>query len=185
MESPAREKFKKEIEPKLRKDLGLKNNFAGPKPVRAILQIGVGKMVIQSAENKEKILTEAGFVLNQISGQKPALVKAKKSVAGFKLREGQPVALMATLRRGRLFDLIDRLTTYVLPRIRDFRGLTEKNFDRDGNINLGFREVSIFPEAISDKIRMNFGLQITIIGKSKNKEEKIKLWQSLGFPIKN
>ena len=184
MESPLREKFKSETVKKLQAVSSLKNILALPRLEKGIIQIGVGKMIIQNPEAKERILEEAQYALSQLTGQKAIVVKAKKSVAGFKLREEQPVAVLVTLRKNYLYDFVDRLTTYVLPRLREFKGLDAKSFDKKGNINLGFRELSIFPEAISDKIKVNFGLQITLVATAKNFSDKLKLWEALGFPVK-
>jgi large subunit ribosomal protein L5 len=155
-----------------------------PRPIKGIVQIGIGKLVTSHPEAQEKIIEDGSYVLSMITGQKPKIVSAKKSISGFKLRKGMPVALLVTLRKKRLNDFIQRLLTYALPRAKDFYGLKANNFDNKGNINLGFREVNIFPEAISDKIKYNFGLSINLVGSGKTKEENIQMWKDLGFPIK-
>jgi large subunit ribosomal protein L5 len=155
-----------------------------PRPIKGIVQIGIGKLVTSHPESQEKIIEDGSYVLSMITGQKPKVVSAKKSISGFKLRKGMPVALLVTLRKKRLNDFIQRLLTYALPRAKDFYGLKAENFDNKGNINLGFREVNIFPEAISDKIKYNFGLSVNLVGSGKTKEENIKMWKDLGFPIK-
>jgi len=155
-----------------------------PRPIKGIVQIGIGKLVANHPEVQEKIIEDATYVLSMITGQKPKIVTAKKSISGFKLRKGMPVALLVTLRKKRLNDFIQRLLTYALPRTKDFYGLKAENFDNKGNINLGFREVNIFPEAISDKIKYSFGLSINLVGSGKTKEENIQMWKELGFPIK-
>jgi len=155
-----------------------------PRPIKGIVQIGIGKLVTSHPEAQEKIIEDGSYVLSMITGQKPKIVTAKKSISGFKLRKGMPVALLVTLRKKRLNDFIQRLLTYALPRAKDFYGLKANNFDNKGNINLGFREVNIFPEAISDKIKYNFGLSINLVGSGKTKEENIQMWKDLGFPIK-
>lgn len=155
-----------------------------PRPIKGIVQIGIGKLVTSHPENQEKIVEDASYVLSMITGQKPKIVKAKKSVSGFKLRKGMPVAVLVTLRKKRLLDFIQRLVTYALPRAKDFYGLRKNNFDEKGNINLGLKEANIFPEAISDKIKYSFGLSINLIANGKNKEDNIKVWEELGFPIK-
>jgi large subunit ribosomal protein L5 len=155
-----------------------------PRPIKGIVQIGIGKLVTSHPESQEKIIEDGSYVLSMITGQKPKVVSAKKSISGFKLRKGMPVALLVTLRKKRLNDFIQRLLTYALPRAKDFYGLKAENFDNKGNINLGFREVNIFPEAISDKIKYSFGLSINLVGSGKTKEENIKMWKDLGFPIK-
>jgi len=155
-----------------------------PRPIKGIVQIGIGKLVTTHPEAQEKIIEDGIYLLSMITGQKPKLVKAKKSISGFKLRKGMPVALLVTLRKKRLNDFIQRLLTYALPRAKDFYGLKFENFDNKGNINLGFKEVNIFPEAISDKIKYNFGVSINLVGSGKTKEENIKMWKELGFPVK-
>ena len=177
------EQFKTEIAKKLTSELKISNTLRSPRPTCAYIQIGIGKAIIHSPENKKKIMEDSVWALTQVTGQKPKLITAKKSVAGFKLREGQPVAILVTLRKKRLFDFLDRLLTYVLPREKDFRGLGENNFDKAGNINFGLKEIGIFPEAISDKIKANFGLQITVTGSGKTKNQNLLLWEYLGFPM--
>jgi large subunit ribosomal protein L5 len=183
IEGNLRQLFYRDILPTLRSELKLTNDLQVPRPDRAVVQIGIGKLVSQNPETKDRVIEEAVFALSQITGQKPIVVTAKKSVAGFKLRQGQPVAVLVTLRRSRLFDFIERLLTYILPRFRDFKGINPARTDRSGNLNLGFSELSVFPEAISDKIKTNFGLQITLIGTGASKEHNLKLWQALGFPF--
>ncbi len=179
-----REEFDKVIKKELMEELGVKNILAVPRPLVGIVNIGIGKLVTSQPENKDKIVEDATYVLSMITGQKPKVIKARKSVAGFKLRKNMPVAVLVTLRNKKLLDFIERLVSYALPRSREFKGITKNLIDNKGNINLGFKEVSMFPEAISDKIRYNFGIQITLIGSSKNREENIKLWKKLGFPFK-
>lgn len=155
-----------------------------PRPIQGIVQIGIGKLVTSYPENQDKIVEDASYLLSMITGQKPKVVRAKKSVAGFKLRKGMPVAVLVTLRKKRLLDFIQRLVTYALPRAKDFYGLKKDNFDQNGNINLGLKEANIFPEAISDKIKYSFGLSINLIANGKTKDANLKLWQELGFPLK-
>lgn len=153
-------------------------------PTKGIVQIGIGKMVIANPQNQDKIIEDANYVLAAITGQKPKIVRAKKSLAGFKLRKGMPVAVLVTLRKKRLLDFIERLVTYALPRSKDFYGLGKNNFDKKGNLNLGIKEINIFPETISDKIKYNFGFSVHIVGSGKTKDDNIKMWSDLGFPIK-
>jgi large subunit ribosomal protein L5 len=155
-----------------------------PRPIKGIVQIGIGKLITSHPDAQERIINDGSYVLSMITGQKPKIVTAKKSIAGFKIREGMPVALMVTLRKKRLLDFIQRFVTYALPRARDFYGLTDKNFDNKGNINFGFKEINIFPETISDKIKYNFGFEVNLVASGKTRDENIKLWRELGFPIK-
>ena len=159
-------------------------NLKKPRALKGIVQIGIGKLITAHSDSQQKIIEDAEWALSMVTGQKPKIVSAKKSIAGFKVRQGMPIAVLVTLRKKRLNDFIERLLTYALPRAKDFYGLKLKNFDEKGNINLGFKEINIFPEAISDKIKYNFGLSINLIGSGKTKEENIKLWKDLGFPIK-
>lgn len=178
-----REEFDK-IKKELKKDLNIKNDLRIPMPKFAVISIGIGKLVTSNPDNKDKIIEEASYVLSMITGQKPKIVKAKKSIAGFKLRKNMPIALLVTLRGKRLLDFIERLVTYILPRVRDFKGIKGNNLDAKGNLNLGIKEYNVFPEAISDKIKEKFGIGITITATGRNREENIKLWEKLGFPIK-
>jgi len=178
------EEFNKKIKKELKEELGIKNLLAVPTPLKAVVNIGIGKMVVNNPDNKDKIIEEAIYALSLITGQKPKIVSAKKSISGFKLKKGTPVAVLATLRKKRLFDFIERLITYVLPRSRDFKGINKNNLDKYGNLNISFRDINVFPEAVSDKIRMNFGVQINIVSLVKNLDYNIKMWEKLGFPIK-
>lgn len=178
------EEFNKKIRKELKEELGINNLLAVPIPLKAVLNIGIGKMVVNNPENKDKIIEEASYALSMISGQKPKIVSARKSVSGFKLRKGMPVAVLVTLRKKRLFDFIERLITYVLPRARDFKGIMKNNLDKNGNLNISFRDINIFPETVSDKIKNNFGIQINIVSSAKNLNYNIKMWEKLGFPIK-
>jgi len=154
------------------------------RPIKAVVQIGIGKLITNSPENQQKIIEDASYALSMITGRKPKVVSAKKSVAGFKLRKGMPVAVLVTLRKKALLDFIERLNTYVLPRVKEFYGIKKENIDNKGNINLGFKEINVFPEAVSDKIKYNFGFSVNLVGSSKKKEENISMWRKLGFPIK-
>ena len=176
--------FNNKIKLELKDELKLKNILEVPTPKVGFVNIGIGKLITSNPDNKEKIIDEVSSLLAKITGQKPKVILARKSVSGFKLRKGMPVALLVTLRKKRLFDFIERLITYVLPRNRDFKGIQKNNLDSRGYLNLGFKDISVFPEAIYDRSKYNLGLQVTIITNSKNKEHNINLWKKLGFPIK-
>lgn len=176
--------FQEEILPQLKKEFGYKNDLAVPRVDRVILQIRIGKLITSNPQEQKRYLEEADYILSMVSGQKPKIIKARKSIAGFKLRKGMPVSLLVTLRKKRAYDFLARLLTYALPRNKEFKGLRANNFDNKGNINFSVKDVTIFPEAISDKINRIYGMDITIIGTGKNKQENIKLWELLGFPIK-
>jgi large subunit ribosomal protein L5 len=160
-----------------------KQDLKKPRPIKGIVQIGIGKLITSHPDSQQKIIEDGIYVLSMITGQKPKIVTAKKSIAGFKLRKGMPVALLVTLRKKRLMDFIQRLVTYALPRAKDFYGLKKENFDKKGNINLGMKEINIFPEAISDKIKYNFGFSVNLIGSAKKREDNLKMWSELGFPL--
>lgn len=155
-----------------------------PRPLKGIIQIGIGKLIANYPEQENKILEDAMYVLSMITGQKPKIVRARKSISSLKLKKGMPVAVLVTLRKKRLYDFLQRLITYALPRAKDFYGLKENNLDAKGNINLGFKEINIFPEAVSDKVKYTFGFELNLIGSGKNKEENLNLWKELGFPVK-
>jgi len=178
-----RDEFDKILE-ELKEELGEKNKLAVPRPVKGIINVGIGKLVTSNPENRDKMLEDVIYVLSMITGQKPKIIKAKKSVAGFKLRKGMPVAALVTLRGKKLLDFIERLLTYALPRSKEFKGVHKNLIDKKGNLNLGFKEINMFPEAISDKIKYSFGFEVNLVGSGKTKEENIKLWSFLGFPLK-
>src|SRR3989344_8172568 len=141
MPSRILEKYRKEVAPALKAEFGYKNVFAIPRITKAVVNIGVGKI-----SKDTKALEKIEIDLAKITGQKPALRNAKKSIAGFKLREGTPAGYMVTLRGGRMYDFIDRLISVALPRSRDFQGILEKSFDAVGNLYIGIKEHNIFPE---------------------------------------
>jgi large subunit ribosomal protein L5 len=153
--------------------------MAVPKIKKVVLNIGTGR-VNKEPKLIEKILTD----IAKITGQKPAVKKAKKSIAGFKLRQGMEVGVMVTLRGRRMYDFIDRLISIALPRSRDFRGLDQRSFDQLGNLNIGIREHNIFPEVTYESLKDIFGLQVTITTDAKTQAEGKELLRLMGFPIK-
>ena len=173
------EKFKKEIAKKLQTDLGIKNSSAIPALVKIVLNMGV-KDVLADKKNMEK----AAETMSLIAGQKPRVMKAKKSIASFKLREGDEVGLMVTLRGKRMYDFYQKLTTIVFPRIRDFHGVKRESFDGHGNYTLGFAESTVFPEIDPSKIDRIQGLEVSIVTTAENNETGFKLLQALGMPFK-
>ncbi len=150
---------------------------------KIVVNAGIGRLSGQ-AQFEEKILPAVMNDLAIITGQQPARRPAKKSIAGFKIREGQIVGLQVTLRRRRMSDFFTRLINLALPRVKDFRGLDVKNIDGNGNLNIGFREQTIFPEVDPEKTKVSFGLQVTIVPRLKNREKAIDLYRSLGVPLK-
>jgi large subunit ribosomal protein L5 len=171
--------YKKEIVPALMKRFGYKNVMQVPRLEKISLNIGVGDAVQDS-----KLLDHAINDLSVISGQKPAVTSAKKSISNFKLREGMKVGCRVTLRGIRMYEFLDRLVNIAIPRIRDFRGLSDKSFDGRGNYSMGAREQIIFPEINVDKIDKIRGLNIAITTSAQNDEEAFELLSSFGMPFK-
>ncbi len=170
--------IKKSI-PELIKNFGYKNPMQAPKLKKIVLNIGLGEAV-----QNIKVLDSAVEELALISGQRPVVARAKRSIAAFKLREGMPVGCMVTLRRDRMYNFFDKLVNIALPRVRDFRGVSDRSFDGRGNYTLGIKEHVIFPEIDYDKIDKVKGMNITIVTTAKTDEEGRDLLRSLGMPFK-
>ena len=173
-----KEIYKKEIKPGLKESLGLKNVFMTPKIEKVILNMGLG---LDGAD--AKILKAAEEDMGKITGQKPVITKFKKSVANFKTRKGTNAGLKVTLRKNKMYEFIDRLVNIALPRIKDFRGLSPKGFDKFGNYTFGVKEHIIFPEVSferADKVR---GLDIVVVIKAINKEHSLALLEKMNFPF--
>ena len=179
MASRLREKFQKDIAPALQKELELKNPMAVPRLHKIVVNMGVGE-----ATQNAKVLDPAVAELGQITGQKPVVTKAKKSIAAFKVREGQPIGAMVTLRGERAYEFLDRLINVVLPRVRDFRGVSTKSFDGRGNYTLGLRDQLIFPEIDYAKVDKLKGMNVTIVTTAKNDNEARALLRSFGMPFR-
>ena len=162
----------------LMNELNYTNVMQVPKITKVTLNMGVGEAV-----NDKKILTNAVEDLTKISGQKPIITKAKKSIAGFKIREGWPIGCKVTLRGQRMYEFLERLLSIALPRVRDFRGLNKKAFDGQGNYNLGVKEQIVFPEIQYDKIDALRGLDVCITTTAKTDAEGFALLQALQFPF--
>lgn len=175
-----REKYDKEILPAMMKDFGISNRMAAPAITKISLNVGVGKMSVTN----NKIVDQVTSNIAKITGQRPVLTKSKKSIAGFKLREGMPVGIMVTLRGPRMYEFLDRLANISLPRVRDFRGLDIKAFDKQGNYSIGIKEYTVFPEIVAESTDFLHGLQINISIKNANKEKGLALLKYFGFPFK-
>jgi len=173
------ERYRTEIVPELKKMLGKDNPLALPRVEKVTISMGVGKAI----ENKNR-LDAAARDLGQIAGQKPALTRARKSVANFKLRKGQQIGVKVTLRGARAYEFLDRLISIVIPRIRDFRGLSPKAFDEAGNYNLGISEQVVFPEINLDKVEFVQGMNITIGVRARKREDSFELLKRLGVPFR-
>ncbi len=166
-----------EIE-KLQRELKIKNPMALPKLVKIMVGMGV-KDAVSDKKNIEKMIP----VLASIAGQKPKSTKAKKSIAGFKLREGEEIGLVVTLRGKRMYDFLEKLTKVILPRLRNFHGVKRKNFDGHGNYSLGFNEYAVFPEIDLGKVEKVQGMQVTIVTSAASDKEGSVLLETLGMPF--
>ena len=180
-----KEKYKKEIIPALQKRFGYKNPMAVPRLTKITLNSSFGKNTVSKTSlEREKIQNLIVSDLALIAGQKPRLVKSKKSIAGFSLRAGLEIAAMVTLRKDKMWDFLERFIYLSLPRSRDFKGLETASIDKHGNLSIGFREHISFPEIFVEKEKTIFGLQVTISTNAKNKEEGLALFTLLGLPLK-
>lgn len=179
------EKYQKEAVAQMKEKFGYKNNMAVPKIEKVVINIGFGRLIAgKSPKDQEKAYKNILEDLALITGQKPILTKAKKSIAAFKIREGMPVGAKITLRKRKMYDFLERLINITLPRSRDFRGINQKSFDEKGNLNLAIKEHIVFPEVSPEKSHTIFSFEITIVTTAKNKEEGTFLLKLLGFPIK-
>ena len=168
------------LKTKIQKELKLSNVMEVPKVIKITLNMGVGEAVAD-----KKVLDNAIKDMEQIAGQKPVKTLARKSVAGFKIRDGYPIGCKVTLRRSRMYEFLDRLVNIAIPRIRDFRGLNPKSFDKQGNYSMGVSEQIIFPEINFDQIDVIRGMDITISTSAKNANEGRALLSAFNFPFKN
>ena len=174
-----KEKYKSEIAPALAKEFGIKNPMAIPKIEKVVINMGLGE-----ASSNAKLLDVAAEELKAITGQKPVVTKAKKSIAAFKLRQGMSIGTMVTLRGERMFEFLDRLISVALPRVRDYRGISGKAFDGRGNYTLGIREQLIFPEIDFNKVDKTRGMNISIVTTARNDDEARSLLKGLGMPFR-
>lgn len=174
-----KDKYKNEIAGSLAKEFGIKNPMAIPRIEKVVVNMGLGE-----ASSNSKILDVASDELKSITGQKPVVTKAKKSIAAFKLRQGMSIGTMVTLRGERMYEFLDRLISVALPRVRDFRGISGKAFDGRGNYTLGIREQLIFPEIDFNKVDKTRGMNISIITTAKTDEQARSLLKSLGMPFR-
>ena len=173
-------KFREEVLPRLKEELGVKNVHEVPRITKITLNMGVGEAI-----GDKKVIEHAMADLEKIAGQKAVVTKARRSVAGFKVREGWPIGVKVTLRRERMYEFLERLVDIALPRVRDFRGLSPKSFDGRGNYSMGVKEQIIFPEVDYDKIDTLRGLDITLTTTAKNDEEGRALLKAFNFPFRN
>lgn len=174
-----KDKYINEVRDKLQQELGLKNKLAVPKLSKIVVSIGLGE-----AKDNAAVLDKVKVYLSALAGQNPVVTFAKKSVANFKVSKGQPLGMMVTLRGNKMYSFLDKLTSVVLPKVRDFKGIPDRSFDSFGNLNIGLREQTIFPEVDYKQIDKVRGLAITITTTSKTREEGKKLLEYLGMPFK-
>jgi large subunit ribosomal protein L5 len=174
-----REKFEKEVVPKMMKEFGYKNEMQVPRLHKVVLNMGLGE-----ALQNPKIVDASAKEMAAISGQRPVVTRSKKSIANFKLREGLPIGCMVTLRKERMYEFLDRLINVAIPRVRDFRGISRRSFDGKGNFTMGVREQIIFPEIDYDKIEKIKGLNVSIITTAETDEEGRALLTHMGMPFR-
>ncbi len=173
-----KELYQTEVRKKIQDQFGIKNPMAVPKIEKVVLNMGMGEAI-----SNAKVLDSAVDELGQITGQKPIITKAKKSIASFKLREGQAIGTMVTLRGEKMYEFLDRLISTALPRVRDFRGVPSKSFDGRGNYTLGIRDHLIFPEIDITKVDKSKGMNITIVTNAKDDDQARFLLRELGLPF--
>ncbi|MFA6106861.1 MAG: 50S ribosomal protein L5 [Patescibacteria group bacterium] len=174
------EKYKKEILPKMKAKFGYKNEMQTPRVTKVTINVGVGRNAKEKAYIDEVIKSVA-----KIAGQKPVETKAKKSIATFKVRQGMIVGVMTTLRGRRMYDFLEKLVNISFPRVRDFRGISQSQVDRTGNLSVGFREHVVFPEIRTDEADNIHGLEVCVATTAKTREEGLELLKLMGFPFKS
>ena len=179
---PARlkERYQREIVPSLTKEFNFSNPMQVPRVEKVVINIGMGE-ALQNAKSMDAALAD----LTAIAGQKPVVTRARKSIANFKLRQGQGIGAMVTLRGERMYEFLDRLVTVALPRIRDFRGLSRRAFDGRGNYNIGLREQIVFPEINYDQVDKLRGLEVAIVTTARTDEEGYALLKQMGMPFRD
>jgi len=179
---PARlqDKYRNEVVPVLKKDFGLKNIMEVPKIEKVVINVGMG-----GASQNIKVLDAAVAELVKITGQKPQVTKSKKAISNFKIRENMPIGAKVTLRGARMYEFLDRLINIAIPRIRDFRGVSNRSFDGRGNYTLGVKEQIIFPEIEYDKVEKIHGMDVCIVTTAPNNDQAKRLLQLMGMPFRN
>jgi len=179
MAARLKERYEKELRTAIMKELGFSNPMQAPRLEKIVVNMGLGEAI-----NNGKIIDASLEQLTAIAGQKPVITKSRKSIANFKLRQGQSIGVMVTLRGDRMYEFLDRLVCIALPRVRDFKGVSPKAFDGKGNYTLGIREQIIFPEINYDKVEKIKGLNITVVTTARNDEEGRTLLKHLGMPFR-
>ncbi|MFH1714423.1 MAG: 50S ribosomal protein L5 [Candidatus Nealsonbacteria bacterium] len=182
---PLVEKYKKEAVPKMKEKFGYKSNMAVPRLLKVVINTGFGREVAgKSGEDQKKIADSVLEDISIIAGQKPVKTLAKKAIASFKVREGMVLGVKVTLRGKKMIDFLERLINLVLPRTRDFKGISPDSVDGNGNLTMAVKEQIAFPEILPEKIRRIFGLEITVATTAKTKKEGAELFKLLGFPLR-
>ncbi len=179
MAARLKERYRDELLPALMKEFNYPNVMAAPKLEKIVLNMGVGR----EAQNNPKVFDQAAMELSTVTGQKPVITKAKKSIAAFKLRTGMPIGVSVTLRGDRMYEFLDRLINAVLPRVRDFRGVSPRSFDGRGNYTLGIKDQLIFPEIDFNKVDRTRGMNICIVTTAQTDEEGRALLKQFGMPF--
>ncbi len=179
------EKYKKEVLPGLAKKFNYKNKMAIPKIEKIVVNSCFGKRIIgKSSKEQGDIKNNVSKDLSLITGQKPKIVKSKKAVSGFSLRQNMDISAVVTLRKEKMYDFLEKVIYLALPRLRDFRGIPEKSIDNNGNLTIGFKEHISFPEIFTEKEKSILGFELTVVSTAQTKEEGVELYKLLGFPIK-
>jgi len=176
--------YKNKAKAAFKNDFKVDNDLAMAKITKVCINSGIGRILTANEGKADDLVKDLSEKLARITGQKPKICKAKKSIAGFKLREGSVVGLNVTLRGQKMNDFIERVVNITLPRTRDFWGIDRKNFDKTGNLTIGVREMNAFPELSLDIIKIAFGVEITFVTNTNSKEKSIRLFEELGFPLK-
>ncbi|QQS43953.1 50S ribosomal protein L5 [Candidatus Roizmanbacteria bacterium] len=173
-----KERYNKEIKPALKKEYKIENDFAVPTVLKTVVNVGAGEAVVN-----KKVIEKIQEQIEQITGQKTVVTKARKSISAYKIRKGLAIGVKVTLRGKKMYSFLEKLTAIVLPRLRDFRGIPESAVDQHGNLNLGFTEQTIFPEIEYDKVDKLRGLEVTVVTSTKNREQGKKLFELMGIPF--
>ncbi len=179
MAARLKERYQAEVAPAIAKEFGIKNRMAIPRVEKIVINMGMGEAIANA-----KILDTAADEIRAVTGQKPVITKAKKSIASFKLRQGMPIGVMVTLRGDRMYEFLDRFVSVALPRVRDFRGVSPKAFDGRGNYTIGVREQLIFPEIDFNKVDKLRGMNISIVTTARDDEQARALLKGLGMPFR-
>lgn len=174
-----KEKYQKEIVPILKKELNLKNDMLAPRLTKVVLNIGFGRHF-----KEKEYIADVERAFTKISGQKPVMTKSKKSISAFKIRDGLVIGAKVDLRGERMYDFVEKLVSITFPRVRDFRGINAKAIDRAGNLTIGFKDQTAFPEIKVEEINNTFGLEVCLATNAKNEKEGLALFTALGFPFK-